>query len=133
MIYADPYRAEDADLKILIADSSLLVGAVRSLQHFTPSLPAMADRFLELDDVSAQTLHHNWSEGATGVFTPQDTLVVLNKTDLLDSSEGREPFGMEREFLQTMCEGADVCAMSCKTGEGVERFMGHFEKMLRIM
>lgn len=127
-------RAEDADLKILIADSSLLMdNMTNNLHHMTPSLPSMASRFLGLRDGSARKLQHNWSKGTAGIFKPDETLVVLNKTDLIDAAEGRELFSLQRELLRTKCEGAEVCSMSCKTGEGVDIFMGHLEKMLRTM
>lgn len=129
VLYTHNYscRAEDADLKILIIDSSLLMDMM-NLHQTTPSLPSMASQFLAQRDGSM--LQHNCCNETTGIFRPDDTIVVLNKTDLMRE---REQFGLQRELLQTRCEGTEVCAMSCKTGEGVDVFMGHLEKMLRTM
>ena len=124
VITVGSHRAEDADLKILITDSSLLT--MNGLSHVTPSLPAVANQFLGLSE--ALVLSSGVGEGTTGIFKPGDTLVVLNKTDLLDSA-AREI----RELVQTRCEGAEVCAMSCKTREGVDTFMGQLGRMLKTM
>lgn len=123
-------RAENADLKILITDSSIhhkfLSDQCHVTRHMTPSLQAMTQQFLALDE-SDQSLQ---SEEAAGIFKADDTLVVLNKIDLV---QGNVPSSFRAEGLQEMCEGAQVCVMSCKTGDGVDVFMGHLEKMLTRM
>lgn len=93
------------------------------------SLPAMAYYFLGLDNPTPMN-RDSWSEGITDIFKPDDTLVVLNKLDLLQSAE---PGYLEVDVLQSKCEGAAMCVMSCKTGEGVDVFMGQLEKMLKKM
>lgn len=95
----------------------------------TPSLQAMTQQFLALDE-SDQSLQ---SEEASGIFKADDTLVVLNKIDLVQTVEGNVPSSFRADGLQEMCEGAQVCVMSCKTGDGVDVFMGHLEKMLTRM
>ena len=119
------FRAENADLKILIADSSLMVEDI--LQQ-KASLPAMAHRFLNLEDSVTQSFKEIL---ATDTFKPEDTLVVLNKVDLIPSEEGVTC--LKREKLQEKCEGAEVCTISCKTGQGVDLFMGHLQNILKTM
>ena len=75
----------------------------------------------------------SWSIGATDIFKSQDTLIVLNKVDLVALEEGGVPKSFDAEGLHRRCGGAEVCVMSCKTGEGVELFMKCLEKKLKIM
>ena len=130
------HRAETSDLKILISDiSTVPVQALQALQGLaTPrdlSLPEVAQHLLALSDVNEE-----WSSGATDVFTPDDTLVVLNKVDLISSSEharGTIPEGNEELWRQCKEVGTAVCYMSCKTGEGVDNFMTSLGEMLKNM
>ncbi len=128
------HRAEYADLKILIADSSLLDDFLSGKHNITQSLPATARYLLGLD--SSTPLPHtqdSWSRVAMDVFNPQDTLIVLNKVDLLESADGPVPDRFDTKRLHERCGGAEVCTMSCKTGKGVDLFMKSMEDMLRIM
>lgn len=106
------YRAESADLKILIADSSLLsLSFVRDSIH-TQTTPTELARHL---------LHpHSLGEA---VFNEDDTIVVLNKTDLLSHDLG----------LQYSGNGLKVCPLSCKTEEGVGGFLGQLKSILEKM
>lgn len=114
-------------MKILIVDSSLMLESLLCSQE-SPSLPAMARHVL------GQDLTGSWSEGTTQVFTAQDTLVVMNKTDLIQpASEGGVLGHLEVDVLRRRCEDAEVCSMSCKTGEGVDIFMTCLERMLKKM
>ena len=71
-----------------------------------------------------------WSEEASGVLGTEDTLLVLNKLDLVGRRE-EEEVGVE--VLRSWCEGVELCSMSCKTGEGVEVFMSSLARMLEKM
>ena len=64
--------------------------------------------------------------GATNIFRSDDTLVVLNKIDLLESACNSSCFDVK-------CEGAKVCTISCKTGGGIDQFMIHLKNMLKKM
>lgn len=95
----------------------------------------MAGQLLGLNtNQISSTVHstaENWSEGATGVFRAEDTLVVLNKVDLIKCEQGTLNFDMD--VLRSKCEGAEVCGISCKTREGVDQFMKCMEKILKTM
>ena len=123
-------------MKILIADTTLLDDKLYSKQsHKTQPLPEAAHHLLGLNKPklypsSSTHVHSNWSRTATSVFKPQDTLVVLNKVDLVKSVELE---GLGGDMLRGRCGGADVCVMSCKTGDGVDMFMKSLENMLRMM
>ena len=115
-----PCRAESADLKILIADSSLHVG----------SLDANSD----LQSFSRQLLNHKDNKSsrpqglselkATDVFDREGTIVVMNKTDLL-------PPGLTDRRAEI--ENVPLCWISCKTGDGVEAFMDRMKQLLEKM
>lgn len=75
---------------------------------------------------------HKLFEGATRVFKPDDTLVVLNKTDLLEE-RGHVWGDVDVGVFRERCEGARVCAMSCKTGDGVGVFMEELGELLKMM
>jgi GTPase involved in cell partitioning and DNA repair len=106
-------------LKVLVGDVTLLTDMM-DITVNTPSLPSLANHLLRLV---------NSTDRYEGTFTPSNTLVVLNKTDLMDEEKRQQVW----EIFQSRCGGAGVCAMSCKTGDGVEVFMEHLEGMLRIM
>ena len=68
------------------------------------------------------------SDGAGSVFNMEDTLVVLNKTDLL-------PPDLLREW-RTSCEERGemkLCWLSCKTEDGVKEFMLQLRHTLEQM
>lgn len=123
------YRAQTSDLKILIADVSSLSNLEESISTtiISPSLPNISKHLLRLTEDSDS----NWCDGAIEVFRPDDTLVVMNKVDLVESSEHINT--LDRELLRRQCEGAKVCHMSCKTGEGVDHFMRELELKLKKM
>lgn len=107
---SSPHRAETADLKILIADSSLLTELL-SEEKLTITLPDLAKKLLALQSsrynvCSCCILHcicsslhalttltllplfslistGSWTATALEAFNPEDTIIVLNKTDLL--------------------------------------------------
>ena len=89
-----------------------------------PSLSAVAGQLLGVVGSS-----DCWSEGASDMFTPDSTLVALNKKDLIEEEVGQQM----REVVRNNCGGAEICLMSCKTGDGMETFMGHLVEMLRSM
>ena len=107
---SSPHRAETADLKILIADSSLLTELL-SEEKLTITLPVLAKKLLALQSsrynvCSCCILHcicsslhalttltllplfslistGSWTATALEAFNHEDTIIVLNKTDLL--------------------------------------------------
>ena len=108
-----------------------MLGIMEDIRRQKASLSAMARRFLNLEDSITQSLKYNKETLATGTFKPEDTLVVLNKVDLIKPEEGGTY--LERKMLQEKCEGAEVCTISCKTNEGVDLFMGHLQNILKTM
>lgn len=113
-----PCRAESADLKILIADSSLHVdclGTNSDLQSFSKQLLSHKDN----------SRLQGFSELATDMFDKDSTIIVMNKTDLLPP-----------ELLtdrQAVIESMPLCWISCKTGDGVEAFMDSMKLLLEKM
>ena len=67
-------------------------------------------------------------------FGSDDTLVVMNKVDLVQASDHRNSLNvLDEGMLARQCEGAHVCHISCKTGEGVDSFMRKLEGKLKKM
>ena len=61
----------------------------------------------------------------TDVFDRESTVIVMNKTDLL------QPEAVERH--RDVVDGVPVCWMSCKTGKGLDEFMDTMKKVLEQM
>jgi len=123
------YRALTSDLKILISDISTVPANTLSAL-FTPtnsvSLPDIVTHLLHLNDST-----HAWSGEATRAFAPSDTIVLLNKTDLIGfSGHVRHQPPAENGETQASIHCAHV---SCKTGEGIGDFMSALGEMLKSM
>lgn len=120
-------------MKILIADVSAISDLEASVyRHVLRSLPDMAKHLLFLSfqrDSSEDS--DNWSNEATEIFRPNNTIVVMNKVDLVNPSDSLPP--LAGEIMQTHHEGAEICYMSCKTREGVDHFMKELKGMLKKM
>ncbi len=111
-------RAENADLKILIADSSLLSSQLINDHLCNPDTTP--------SDLAQLFLHpHNPAEN---VFNDHDTIVVLNKADLLSD-------GDVKQWHASISEESKIklCWMSCKTEEGVEGFLQQLKSILEKM
>lgn len=125
-------RAESADLKILIGDLSLLSNNILTSNFLLkPELKPshFAKMFLEprFEFSCNSSQERSLLDSATSVFGMEDTLVVLNKTDLLSSHEGKELEAFSRE------DGLKVCYLSCKTNDGMDAFMQQLKDMLKDM
>lgn len=123
-------RAKTADLKILIADLSLLSETITPSfllnPKFTPS--DLAKTFLSSNlEVYPSSSSSNLTDSATSVFSEDNTIVVFNKMDLLSEEYMRE--------LKTFCDNhrMKICWMSCKTSDGIEIFMHQMKDMLKDM
>ena len=69
-----------------------------------------------------------WWEGAANVLTPEDTIVVFNKTDLLATALPRvSPLLGGREGASS---SSSVCWLSCRTEEGMDGFMQTLKRHL---
>ena len=111
-------RAENADLKILIADSSLLSSRVINDHLCNPDTTP--------SDLAQLFLHpHNPAEN---VFNNHDTIVVLNKADLLSE-------GIVKQWQASISGESRIkmCWLSCKTEEGVEGFLQQLKSILEKM
>ena len=106
-------------MKILIADQSNLETCV-PIKMDLPNLPILAKHLLHL-----QTSDSNWCGDANTVFRNDDTIVVMNKLDLVKV--------LDRDMLRRESDGAVFCHISCKTGEGVDHFLRALERMLHKM
>ena len=70
-----------------------------------------------------------WLEGAANVLTPEDTIVVFNKTDLLATDLPRvSPVLGGREGASS--SSSSVCWLSCRTEEGMDGFMQTLKRHL---
>lgn len=116
-------RSETSDLKILIADSSLHVKKLNNTSWQSLPVPDIAKEFLGLN-TDAES---DWVYKATRVFNPGDTIIVLNKTDLLLSCETTSADS------KCISEEVPVCWISCKTGEGIDQFMEQLKSLLEAM
>lgn len=117
-------KAESADLKILIADCSLLTELIAGQTKL--ALPQLARLLLQ-----DSTADHGdgWLEGAANVLTPEDTIVVFNKTDLLATDLPRvSPVLGGREGASS--SSSSVCWLSCRTEEGMDGFMQTLKRHL---
>ena len=128
-------RSETADLKILIADSSLFAESLIYINTTSlwqnKTLPDISKQLLELLASNTATTSE-WIDKAVGVFMPSDTIVVMNKVDLLPSL--RDELNAAVYGNKThVADEIPICWMSCKTGEGVEQFMQQFKSLLEIM
>ena len=117
-------RAESADLKVLIADSSLhpnfLVHPTDSPTDYS-NLQSLSKRLLcHGDGSNTQGL----SDLAAKVFDRDGTIIVMNKTDLL-------PPELTDRHMEV--EKVPICWMSCKTGNGVNEFMDRMKQLLEQM
>ncbi len=59
------------------------------------------------------------------IFNDDDTLVVLNKTDLVSHDLGN--------VCSSSGGGLKLCPLSCKTEEGVEEFLQQLKNILEKM
>lgn len=117
-----PCRAESADLKILIADSSLHVDSLDTnsdLQSFSKQLLS------HCDSTSRTTQGLLELKAKMDVFDKDSTIIVMNKTDLL-------PLGLTERRAE-MIDGVPLCWVSCKTGDGVDDFMSSMKQLLEKM
>ena len=120
-------------MKILIADSSLLSTEFITDQLIYPhTLTSDLVRVL-LTTGDGDHTHLSQSagdsDGTSSVFNMEDTLVVLNKTDLL-------PPNLLREWRTSCEEGGGemkLCWLSCKTEDGVKEFMLQLRDTLEQM
>ena len=125
-------RSETADLKILIADSSLFAESLNTTSLWqNKTLPDISKQLLELLASNTATTSE-WIDKAVGVFMPSDTIVVMNKVDLLPSLREELNAGVYGNKTHVADE-IPICWMSCKTGEGVEQFMQQFKSLLETM
>ena len=112
-------RAESADLKILIADSSLHSDILYHPPTKSADLQSLS-KILLGQGTGASSL--GLTEQATDVFDRDSTIIVMNKTDLLE---------VESMQRHTELDGVPVCWISCKTGDGVETFMDTMKLLLQ--
>lgn len=121
------YRAETADLNILIADSSVLSSQsiVKHLDNTMITPADLAEMFLCPHIVPGA---NKMFSSEDTLFSSEDTLVVLNKTDLL--SEDTQQWQVDPSVGGSRLK---VCWLSCKTGQGVEKFMQEMRCILERM
>lgn len=95
------------------------------------TLPDIAQQLLRLHTPSTAS-NNDCVYNATGVFSPSDTIVVMNKIDLLSLS-GEDPSTTDCRHVTHVAGGTPFCWISCKTGEGVQQFMEQFKDVLEIL
>ncbi len=124
-------RTETADLKILISDISTVPPHILSsltIHSDSIKLADIAKHLLSLSDSAT-----DWTQRTTSAFKQEDTLVVLNKVDLVHpSQEAKATEEIEQWRLQKE-ERVPVNCISCKTCEGVDDFMSTLGKKLGSM
>ena len=115
-------------MKILIADASIHLDLLTPTSYTSAVSPTdlrcLASQLLISGDESSA---HTPTERlvSTDVFDRDGTVIVMNKTDLL-SHESVEMF-------KATVEEVPVCWLSCKTGNGVDKFMDTMKKVLEQM
>ena len=118
-----------ADLKIVVLEaqdfSTVSQDSMQTnIEQYLKSL--LAD---QAENIQGNDLHvfsspplGEHSSGVGGNLFEEDTIVVLNKSDLLD---GKLDVGKMRDL--------DVCVMSCETGEGMDHFTDVLTHKVRQM